>query len=846
MPGFFPKGILKNNSLQMVLLVPLLGMTVIAVVLTGYISFRNGQQAVNQVAHQLRNEINSRIHEHLLVFYDMPSRINQANANAFSRGILDVKDQEILERHFWEQVQVFDSVTSINFGNTEGGLANAGREGAEGALYVIATEGFASGPFHKYATDNQGQRAWLLETLPDFDARERPWYSDAVEKGSETWSEVYVLFTGQDMALTLSRPVYDSRQQLLGVTAVNIFLGHLGDFLAGLNIGQTGQSFIMERSGLLIATSTGEKPFSAEVAGTGNPYRVEAGESAEPLTCGAAVALAEEFGGYGAISHGQPFEFRLDGRRQLGKVTPFQDPAGLDWLIVTVIPEGDFMAEIHANNRDTIILMLFSLGAIMAVGVIITGKIINPISQLNLAAGALAEGKWDQAIPDNSGIREINALSYSFNHMAGQLQQVVAGLTLEVAERQRAEEKMADYAVELEELYQQLDEEMDKARQMHEQNMADALPEVPGLSFAAHYQPAQRMGGDFYDILKSDKKLVFYLSDVSGHGLDGAMLSIFIKHTVKSYLNFSPAADLGPADILRYLAARFTQENYPEELYISIFMGVIDLESMELTYCGAGFQESPLVRWGDGHKTRLVSKNMFISTIYPMEVIGFREESLALTPGTTLFCTTDGLTEESNGGSYYMDRLPGTFHKHAWLPPHLVAQAVVEDFRRFNNGSPQGQDDITFLVLQVDANNKQVYNLELESDDQGLTRLRKEVSKLLKGLSEANSFMICLEEMVTNAIEHGSRMQREKAVYVEITVADEYIQAVVEDQGEGFDWQGKIDKPLDLEGHQDRGRGIAMARLCSDKLFYNQKGNRVTFIITPGKGGRFSHASRTA
>ena len=72
-----------------------------------------------------------------------------------------------------------------------------------------------------------------------------------------------------------------------------------------------------------------------------------------------------------------------------------------------------------------------------------------------------------------------------------------------------------------------------------------------------------------------------------------------------------------------------------------------------------------------------------------------------LTPGTTIFCNTDGLTEQDSNGSYYRDRLPEVFFQNAHLPAHLVAQAVVDDFRDFNNGSLQGKDDITLLVLKV-------------------------------------------------------------------------------------------------------------------------------------------------
>ncbi len=150
------------------------------------------------------------------------------------------------------------------------------------------------------------------------------------------------------------------------------------------------------------------------------------------------------------------------------------------------------------------------------------------------------------------------------------------------------------------------------------------------------------------------------------------------------------------------LIPHYVEESYPEELYISIFLAVLDLESMELTYSGAGFQNTPLVKLGNGNKIELVTQGLFITAYFPDAMLKLQAEHLLLTPGTTIFCNTDGLTEQGSKGTYYGSRLKDVFYGNAHLPAHLVAQAVVEDFRIFNNGSLQGKDDITFLVLQVD------------------------------------------------------------------------------------------------------------------------------------------------
>ena len=121
--------------------------------------------------------------------------------------------------------------------------------------------------------------------------------------------------------------------------------------------------------------------------------------------------------------------------------------------------------------------------------------------------------------------------------------------------------------------------------------------------------------------------------------------------------------------------------------------------------------------------------------------------------------------------------------------------------------------------------------LELTSDFAELNHLHNKVSGILGNHKEADLFLACLHELISNAMEHGNRLDQGKTVSVELVITDRFIQGSVEDQGEGFNWQEQAEKPLELEGITERGRGIAMVRICSDRLLYNDKGNRATFII---------------
>ncbi|MGI6616027.1 MAG: PAS domain S-box protein [Dethiobacteria bacterium] len=419
----------------------------------------------------------------------------------------------------------------------------------------------------------------------------------------------------------------------------------------------------------------------------------------------------------------------------------------------------------------------------------------------------------------------------------------VQAFVRDITRRKRDEQQIAGYTAELEKLNQRLNEEMSRARQVHRRTLPRQLPPIEGISLAAHYQPAEDLGGDLYDVLQLGRKVVIYLSDVTGHGADGALLSVFVKHTIKGFLNLSKGEEITPQKIARYLSTQFREKNLPDEYFICIFVAVLDLDSMVLTYTAAGFQDAPLVQMGDGERLKLVSKGLFLSSAFPGEMLNLGEKSISLTPGSTILFNTDGLTEQGAGGVYYGSRLPAAFYENCYLAPREIAQIIREDYRNFNGGSHQGRDDITFLVLQVDRNPRVLERLALPSELDGLGPLREKVSKLLGDCKKADLFLICLHELASNAMEHGNRMNREKKVLVELLLTERYVQASVQDEGEGFDWRAYHQKPMELKGLSERGRGIALVKACSDRLLYNDRGNRATFVIhcSTEEGG--NHAS---
>jgi hypothetical protein len=113
---------LVKNPLRPALIAILVTQILLVAALIGYFSFRSGHEGVSILGDQLVSEISARIGSHLRNFLGTPHRINQMNVNLIRQDVLDARKPKTLEHHFWGQVGIFDSVTSVYFGNAMGGM----------------------------------------------------------------------------------------------------------------------------------------------------------------------------------------------------------------------------------------------------------------------------------------------------------------------------------------------------------------------------------------------------------------------------------------------------------------------------------------------------------------------------------------------------------------------------------------------------------------------------------------------------------------------------------------------------------------------------------------------------
>jgi diguanylate cyclase (GGDEF)-like protein len=405
--------------LGFIVIVPFVLQIFVAVGLTGWISLHNGQKAVNELATKLQEETSQRVVQGLGRYLESSQTINRMNQEAIALGELDLKNFKSMTTHFWTQRFLFDRVcgSSIYFANPQGEFIGLGWQ--EDKQWRIGTK--VNGKYAQYNIDKRGNATNLFKKYKPYDPRARAWYKEAVKAGTDIWSTFYPDLTRNEIKMSLSQPIYDESGKLQGVIGVDCLLSSISKFLQGITIGKSGRAFIIDRSGKLVATSSDEASYKQQRLG------LYISKNSNPKIRAISKYLLEYFANLKYINTQKEFEFSYKGERNLLQVTPFKEKHGLDWLIIIMVPESDFMGTINTNTRITVLLCLGALLVSVGIGILTARWLVRPIWITINAADALSQGDWYQRVPE-SAANELTLLAKAFNRTAEQLKMSFAQL----------------------------------------------------------------------------------------------------------------------------------------------------------------------------------------------------------------------------------------------------------------------------------------------------------------------------------------------------------------------------------------------------------------------------------
>jgi PAS domain S-box-containing protein len=402
--------------LRVVWTLTVVAMVVIVCGLVGGLALWNGHHAVSSLAARLQQSTAARVHQRLDTYLTKPLLINQLNRDAVGLRELDVRDLDALERHALSQLQRFDSVTGISFASVGGEYVGATRGVLVPGIAVARSSQATDFELRVEALDPDGRH--LLEgRLPDYDPRARPWYLAAVRAGEPTWTPIYRWSSG-DLGIDAVVPIFAADSQPLGVFDTSLSLSAIHTMLRQSLASPNSAIFLIDQAGQLVASSTElPRPIAAEHDAGRLPLASEAGD---PIISAALTALDHTPEALVSSNSARSFSFTVRGERQLAQATPYRDAYGLQWLIVTVVPEADVLGPLATSGVTTTAL----IGGLLIVAIFVAAwmayRVTQPVTRLHQAVQSLARGEWTLEL-ETTRNDEIGQLGRTFQEMAQQL-----------------------------------------------------------------------------------------------------------------------------------------------------------------------------------------------------------------------------------------------------------------------------------------------------------------------------------------------------------------------------------------------------------------------------------------
>ncbi len=492
----------------------------------------------------------------------------------------------------------------------------------------------------------------------------KEWYRQPLRERRAVWTEPYFDEGGGNILMvTRAEPLLRGDGAPAGVVTADVALGWLKRVAESNRPGRDGFVIVFSGSGRIVIhpqTKYIMRDTLATLAAAGRP---------ELAQIQADVAAGRS----GSLSYPAP---ALDSQVHLD-----YRPVGVSgWGVIVGYDESEFLAPVREVGRVAIwsaLLVLLSLTAIIAA---VSRKVTEPLRHLADTADQLALGNFAVAIDQPRTRDEIGQLSLAFRRMRDELQRYVAELTVATAARQKLESELA--------IAQLIQRTMLPAPRYTARGVRTA-------HLAARVVPAKAVGGDLYVYFPlGSNRLGFAVGDVSDKGVPAAL---FMARTL-TLLRTIGREVAEPGEILARVNAELFPDN-DECMFVTLFCGVLDLSTGELTCASAG-HEPPLIASATG-----AWEFWGIPSGAPLGLaaeITVPVSRRVLAPGEQLLLYTDGVTDAANpaGALLTADGLLQLLRALTPVPPEL-ADELLQRVQSFAAGADQ-TDDITLFTVRIE------------------------------------------------------------------------------------------------------------------------------------------------
>ncbi|TWT32325.1 Phosphoserine phosphatase RsbU [Posidoniimonas corsicana] len=650
------------TRLSINLLAPVLfGVPVLAVGLWLSLAWNaQSKRAVAELAEQGIQQIHQSASTKITDVLSTPVQVCRVNEHLVASGLLPLDDLPAWRPTILRQAEAFDTLSSIAWGGADGRSAWVTRYADGSAYWALKADGDAP-TMQEWRLGADGQPTDAQAKTFDFDVGQRPWFTTPRDAGGSAWSAPYVWVGGVDssgvtLGISYGIPLYGDSGEFIGVVDADFSLNDLSEYLGRQSIGKTGVAALLSPDGRLLATSA-----DAAVA-TQDGGLVRLADSDNPLLAAAGGVIEQRDGAADAL-------VPLLDEPHYVTTSRVGDGVGLDWTLVTIVPESDFTAHIEREYSRSWLTSLIAMSLAVAIGLFAARWLVRPLNQLVTAVRRIGQGDLDTQIEVRHAPEYVN-LAAEVNRMAAGLQ-----------DRMRMQKSLS------------------LAMEVQRNLLPTDSPELPGLEIAGHSTYCDETGGDYYDFLDvsgSDQHTaVLVIGDVMGHGVAAALLMA----TARGILRSRSAVPGSLADFLTHLNDMLVEDTQGER-FMTMLLVTVSSKTHELRWASAG-HGPPMIY--DPTKDTFFDLEGGGLPLGLMDGEDYEEYQLPpVGPGSVIFVATDGLEETMNARheQFGIERLQSLVRENAAKPAEQISQTIRQAIATYRGAVSQA-DDLTFVVAKV-------------------------------------------------------------------------------------------------------------------------------------------------
>ncbi|MBP5770861.1 MAG: SpoIIE family protein phosphatase [Bacteroidaceae bacterium] len=499
----------------------------------------------------------------------------------------------------------------------------------------------------------------------------------------------------------------------------------------------------------------------------------------------------------------------------------FYKPLGKTGCSMAIVcPESDIFGGFDRLRQAVMNIVILGLLLMLFFFIRIITRELSPLRRLAKEAETIASGQFDTQLPELQRTDEIGQLSHSFADMQQSLVKYIGELKNTTAQKASIER------------------DLHIASGIQMGMLPKNFPTYPDrddVQIFASLVPAKEVGGDLFDFFFRDEKLFFCIGDVSGKGVPASL----VMAVTRSVFRTVSAHESMPDNIVKIMNQALAEMN-ENNMFVTLFVGVLELNTGQLLYCNAGHDAPLLIGAGVGE--------LPCDSNIPIGVMPSWDYSLQeahIFTGTTIFLFTDGLTEamDADKAQFRMERVNSVAADalaHEQKEPRQLIESMSKAVHEFV-GNAEQSDDLTMMAIQYIKKQDDVKlhkTLVLPNDTQEVPRLNDFVQEVCLKAGFASDvtmqLRLAVEEAVVNVMNYAYPPGTPGNVTLEVQTTDTRIQFTIIDSGVAFDPTAipEVDTTLSALERPIGGLGIHLVRQIMDEVRYERSGTLNVLTLT--------------